>query len=160
MRTFIAAILSAIALAGNTDDWKKRTVYQLLTDRFAKSDGSTDKCNDLSKYCGGTFKGIEDNLDYIQGMGFDAIWISPIPHNAEADYHGYGALDWEKVNEHFGTDDDLSSLIDACHARNIWVMLDVVANHTSYYASSDFSNVNPFNKAEYYHDKCDIDFNN
>jgi alpha-amylase len=37
-------------------------------------------------------------------MGFDAIWISPIPHNAEPDYHGYGALDWEKVNEHFGTD--------------------------------------------------------
>ena len=93
-------------------------------------------------------------------MGFDAIWISPIPHNAEADYHGYGALDWEKVNEHFGSEEDLHSLIEACHARDIWVMLDVVANHTSYYANEDFSNVNPFNKAEYYHDKCDIDFDN
>jgi len=58
MKAYIASLMSAIALAGNTDDWKKRTVYQLLTDRFAKTDGSTDKCNDLSKYCGGTFKGI------------------------------------------------------------------------------------------------------
>ena len=91
-------------------------------------------------------------------MGFDAIWISPIPHNAEADYHGYGALDWEKVNEHFGSEEDLHDLIEACHDRDIWVMLDVVANHTSYYANSDFSNVNPFNKAEYYHPKCDINW--
>jgi len=93
-------------------------------------------------------------------MGFDAIWISPIPHNAEADYHGYGALDWTKVNEHFGSEQDLKDLIAACHARDIWVMLDVVANHTSYYASSDFSNVVPFNKSEYYHPECNIDFSN
>ena len=39
-------------------------------------------------------------------------------------------------------------------------MLDVVANHSSYYANSDFSNINPLNKPEYYHDKCDIDFSN
>uniref|UniRef100_A0A7S3MMW5 alpha-amylase n=1 Tax=Favella ehrenbergii TaxID=182087 RepID=A0A7S3MMW5_9SPIT len=91
-------------------------------------------------------------------MGFDAIWISPIPHNAEADYHGYGALDWEKVNEHFGTEDELKELVKACHDRDIWVMLDVVANHSSYFANADFSNVNPLNKPEYYHTNCDIDF--
>jgi alpha-amylase len=61
----------------------------------------------LTKYCGGTFNGITQHLDYIQGMGFDAIWISPIPHNAEPDYHGYGALNWEQINEHFGTSDEL-----------------------------------------------------
>jgi alpha-amylase len=110
----------------------------------------------LHNYCGGTFKGIQDNLDYITGMGFDAIWISPIPHNAEADYHGYGALDWERVNEHFGTADELHDLIDACHERDVWVMLDVVANHSSYYADSDFSNVNPLNDPDMYHPKCDI----
>ena len=101
---FAGAILAAVAAAKNADEWKSRTVYQLLTDRFARTDGSTDKCTDLHNYCGGTFKGIQDNLDYIAGMGFDAIWISPIPKNAEADYHGYGALDWEAVNEHFGTE--------------------------------------------------------
>ena len=154
----VASLLAFTTSAKTADEWKSRTVYQLLTDRFAKTDGSTDECSDLHNYCGGTFKGIQNNLDYIAGMGFDAIWISPIPHNAEADYHGYGALDWEKVNEHFGTDEELIELIEACHARDIWVMLDVVANHTSYYADSDFSNVYPFNKAEYYHDSCDIDW--
>lgn len=152
---------ASTALAKTAAEWKSRTVYQLLTDRYGKASGeSTEACSDLHNYCGGTFKGIEDNLDYIAGMGFDAIWISPIPHNAEADYHGYGALDWERVNEHFGSEEDLHDLIEACHERDIWVMLDVVANHTSYYASSDFSNVNPFNKSEYYHDRCDIDWGN
>lgn len=89
-------------------------------------------------------------------MGFDAIWISPIPHNAPPDYHGYGALNWEQVNEHFGTSDDLHALIEACHARDIWVMLDVVGNHSSYYSNADFSNVYPLNKAEYYHPYCSI----
>ena len=85
-------------------------------------------------------------------MGFDAIWISPIPENQfPYDYHGYGALNWEKVNSYFGTENDLHEMIKACHDRDIWVMLDVVANHSSYYSNSDFSNVYPLNKTEYYH---------
>lgn len=158
-KTAFATYLAAMASAHTTEEWKSRSIYQLLTDRFGRTDGDTSACSDLHNYCGGTFKGIEENLDYIAGMGFDAIWISPIPKNAEPDYHGYGALDWEVVNDHFGTSQELTELIDACHARDIWVMLDVVANHTSYYAESDFSNVHPFDKSEYYHPKCDIDFN-
>jgi alpha-amylase len=46
-------------------------------------------------------------LDYIQGMGFDAIWISPIVDNTDGGYHGYWARDWEAVNSNFGTKDDL-----------------------------------------------------
>lgn len=156
------AIASSLALAAQTktvEEWKKRSVYQLLTDRY-NFKGASAACLDLHNYCGGTFSGITEKLDYIQGMGFDAIWISPIPHNAEPDYHGYGALDWERVNEHFGTDDELKSLIEAAHSKDIWVMLDVVANHSTYYINSDtdFSNVNPLNKQEYYHTKCDINW--
>jgi alpha-amylase len=44
-------------------------------------------------------------------MGFDAIWISPIPENYGDDYHGYGALDWYKVNPYFGTEQDLTNMI-------------------------------------------------
>jgi alpha-amylase len=47
-----------MAAAKTTEEWKSRTIYQLLTDRFARTDGSTDKCNDLHNYCGGSFKGI------------------------------------------------------------------------------------------------------
>ena len=160
LRNFVSslAVLAATTLTvegKNTEEWKTRSVYQILTDRFAQDQQSSSACGDLHNYCGGTFKGIQNNLDYISGMGFNAIWISPIPVNAEADYHGYGAMDWEKVNDHFGSEQDLLDLISACHDRDIWVMLDVVANHTSYYANSDYSNINPFNKSEYYHNKCD-----
>ena len=99
-----AVLLCSGVTAHNKAEWKQRTIYQIITDRFWRTDGSTTPCADIHKYCGGTFKGIQDQLDYIQGMGFDAIWISPIPENYGDDYHGYGALDWYKVNPHFGTE--------------------------------------------------------
>jgi alpha-amylase len=61
--------------------WKQRAIYQILTDRFAVTDHGGE-VPDLDytqrKYCGGTWQGIISKLDYIQGMGFDAIWISPV----------------------------------------------------------------------------------
>lgn len=56
-------------------EWRSQSIYQLLTDRFARPDGSTTaECNlDISPYCGGTWRGIIDKLDYIQGMGFTAV---------------------------------------------------------------------------------------
>lgn len=65
-------------------------------------------------------------------MGFDAVWISPIPENYGDDYHGYAALNWYNVNPHFGDKDSLKSMINAAHEKGIWVMLDVVANHVAY----------------------------
>jgi alpha-amylase len=91
------------------EQWKSRVIYQLLTDRFAKDgDDSKITCN-LGNYCGGTFKGIEEHLDYIKGMGFDAIWISPILKNKEGSFHGYHNIDIYSINEHFGTSDDLKN---------------------------------------------------
>jgi alpha-amylase len=160
MRSLIFAAALAAVRAHTAEEWKSRSVYQILTDRFARTDGSTSKCSALNVFCGGTFKGITNNLDYIQGMGFDAIWISPIPQNEQPyDYHGYGALNFYSVAQEFGGADDLKEMIAACHASDIWVMLDVVANHTSYYAKSDFSNIADLNKSEYYHSKCDINWN-
>jgi alpha-amylase len=71
-------------------------------------------------------------------MGFDAIWISPIPENLGNDYHGYAALNWNNVNPHFGSADDLKSLINTAHSKGIWIMNDVVANHVAY-VDLDFS---------------------
>lgn len=69
---------------------------QLITDRFATSDGSSPACDTSQRqYCGGTWKGIVQKLDYIQNMGFDAIWISPVVANVEGNttygqaFHGY-----------------------------------------------------------------------
>jgi len=134
------------------EEWKTRSIYQIVTDRFATSDGSTPECTDLLNYCGGTFKGIERNLDYIQGMGFNAIWISPIIENSEGGYHGYWYKNFYGINKNFGTEQDFHDLVKACHDRDIWVMVDVVPNHVTPVANNtDFSEIVPFNDAKYYH---------
>ena len=77
----VAALLLAYTtpvFAANSAAWRTRNIYFALTDRLSKSDGSTNACGNLSNYCGGTFEGLQSKLDYIKGMGFDAIWITPV----------------------------------------------------------------------------------
>lgn len=75
-----ALSLSSLALAADKAAWKSRNIYFALTDRIARSADDTggDACGALGKYCGGTFAGLQSKLDYIKGMGFDAIWITPV----------------------------------------------------------------------------------
>ena len=160
---FIYGAILLIALsqvsAHSKEEWKTRAIYQIITDRFATSDSSAPNCN-LSNYCGGTFKGIINKLDYIKGMGFDAIWISPVVENTEGSYHGYHMTNLYKINEHFGSAQDLKDLVKAAHDKDIWVMVDVVANHVGP-VGYDFEKVIPFNSSEYYHEPCLItDWNN
>ena len=155
---FASALLAVAAQAGDTAEWKQRSVYQVLTDRFARSDGSTNYCGNLSSYCGGDYQGMIQQLDYIKGMGFDAIWISPIVDNIDEGYHGYWARNWEELNSNFGSADDLKALVNAAHEKGIWVMVDVVANHSGP-IGDDFSQIYPLNKAEHYHSDCDINWN-
>lgn len=72
--------LATVAISADTEAWKSRNIYFALTDRIARNsnDAGGDSCGDLGSYCGGTFQGLQSKLDYIQGMGFDAIWITPV----------------------------------------------------------------------------------
>ena len=126
-----------------------RTIYQILTDRFARTT-DTGNCN-YSKYCGGNFQGIINKLDYIKGMGFDVIWISPIVENTEDSYHDYHLINLYNINSHFGSEDDFKALVTACHKEDIWVMVDVVVNNVGP-VGTNYLKVTPFNKAEHYHD--------
>jgi len=140
---------------GTTEEWKSRTIYQLLTDRFATTDLSTSPCPDFSTYCGGTYQGAVKKLDYISNMGFDAIWISPIVANTPNGYHGYWAQNIYETNPYFGSGDDLHYFIEQAHARDIWVMLDVVGNHMG---PVDIDELYPFNQSSDYHacvSECD-----
>ncbi|THU85366.1 hypothetical protein K435DRAFT_970758 [Dendrothele bispora CBS 962.96] len=88
MRSLALSLLlgPTLALCASSDEWKSRSIYQILTDRFALADGSSPSCDTSErKYRGGTFSGIVNKLDYIQNMGFDAIWISPVVQNVEGD---------------------------------------------------------------------------
>ena len=149
----ILLILSTYISCKSKEEWKSRSIYQLLTDRFARS-SDTGKCN-LGAYCGGNYQGLISKLDYIKGMGFDAIWVSPIIENAEGAYHGYHLTNLYNLNYHFGSEDDFKALVSACHEKDIWVMVDVVANHVAP-IGEDYSKITPFNSAEHYHDRCDI----
>jgi alpha-amylase len=142
-----AACASAV-LAADADHWRSRSIYQLLTDRYALTGGSTTKpcITQDRKYCGGTYKGIINQLDYIQGMGFTAvsailsrlsviggsadstllqIWISPVTRQIEGEtgwgeaYHGYWQQDLYQLNPHFGSPDDLRELSHELHRRGM-----------------------------------------
>ena len=140
------------------DEWKTRQIYQIITDRFARTDDKDNKPCIVKDniYCGGTFKGIQNHLDYIKDMGFNAIWISPVQANTKNNYHGYGATSLYKINPFFGTEAEFKELIKACQDKDIWMMVDVVANHMGP-VGTDYSTIEPFNKPEHYHDYCLIE---
>ena len=123
----LSLTLPTAVLGADSSAWRGRSIYQVFTDRFARTDGSTTaSClTDNASYCGGTWVGLTNRLDYIQGMGFDAIWISPVTHQVEGSsadgeaYHGYWQDDIESVNEHFGTADDLKALSAELHSRGM-----------------------------------------
>ena len=112
---FLSLII--LTLSADREEWKKRSIYQLMTDRFATDNPNPPYCNvTLNNYCGGNHKGIIQKLDYIQGMGFDAIWISPIVKNAEGSYHSYHTTDFYALNEHFGDEKDMHDFIGHSNA--------------------------------------------
>ena len=86
----------------------------------------------LQKFCGGTIKGIRDHLDYILGLGCNALWLSPVfENNAEDDkYHGYAIQNYLDVDRRFGTKQDLIDLVNAAHEKEMRVFLDIVLNHS------------------------------
>jgi alpha-amylase len=88
-------------------------------------------------------------------MGFDAIWISPPVDNSNGGYHGYWARHWYEINSNFGSADDLKALVSAAHAKGIWVMVDVVANHVAP-IGTDYGQISPFNQSSHYHSDCQI----
>lgn len=158
MESKVAAILVLLLVTASShtaEEWKSRTIYQLLTDRFARGDGKTDACSNLGYYCGGNYRGIINHLDYIQGMGFDAIWVSPIIDNYNGGYHGYWGRNISALNSNFGSEQDFHDFVAACHSRNIWVMVDVVANHMGNTDTTYTSNY-LLNDPAYYHDYCVI----
>ena len=89
-----------------------------------------------------TFKGVQSKLAYLEQLGVKAIWLSPVLKNARPDrqynYHGYGQQDLLNVEERFASDGtrataelELAELIDEAHAREIYVVLDIVLNHAA-----------------------------
>lgn len=112
-------------------------LYLIMVDRFARGNGAqADATGETHRdrahaYHGGDFAGIQQHLDDLKQLGIQAIWMTPIYDNGpQQDYHGYGAVDEYRVEEHFGTLLSLRRLISAAHRNGIKVVQDQVANHT------------------------------
>ena len=100
--------------------WKNAVLYQIYPKSFQDANG--DGIGDLP--------GITARLDYLQTLGVDALWLSPIFASPQVD-NGYDISDYRAVDPMFGTLDDLRALIRAADARGIGIVLDLVLNHTS-----------------------------
>ena len=105
-------------------------IYHLLIDRFNGGWQVPPKSENV--FCGGNLQGVIDKLDYIQGLGFNAVMLSPI--FASANYHGYHTLNFDEVDPHIGTWDDYQRLLDTAHAKGMKVICDFVPNHCWYEA--------------------------
>jgi len=156
MQSFLSTVFPCLCFALSAEEWKRRAIYQVITDRFALSEGQQHTCNDSAcpygAYCGGNFQGLADNLDYIVNMGFDAIWISPVIDNMPCGYHGYWARNITKIEEHFGGEEHLAHLINKAHEKGVAVMVDTAPNHMGPDPSvGDFKSYYPFNSPEHFH---------
>ncbi len=128
-------------------DWRDQIVYFVLTDRFADGDAANNdqgagefRAGDKDRYNGGDLAGLTQRLGYIRGLGATALWITPPvanqwldPSGHSAGYHGYWAENFMQVDRHLGTLADYRRLSDALHRRGMYLVQDIVVNHTGNY---------------------------
>ena len=115
-------------------------IYLITPDRFANGNLTNDEIAGMSEGVnraddsgrhGGDIAGILQHLDYIDDLGFTAIWLNPILENDQPrwSYHGYATTDYYRVDSRFGSNEGYKVLVDAARQRGIKVIMDMVMNH-------------------------------
>lgn len=145
-------------LYASPQDWRDQVIYFLLPDRFSDGQESTRPLLDRKnlaaarptatgqsswswkewaesggdRWQGGTIKGIQSKIPYLKAMGVTTIWCGPVFKQRRGlnTYHGYGIQDFLEVDARFGTRQDLKDLVAAAHAEGMYVILDIIFNHT------------------------------
>ncbi len=117
--------------------WKESVVYQIYPRSFQDSNG--DGVGDL--------RGIIARLDYLQQLGVDVVWLSPV-YQSPNDDNGYDISDYQAINPEFGTLADWEALLEGMHQRGIKLVMDLVVNHTSdehpWFVASRSARDNPY----------------
>ncbi len=126
--------------------WKKSVVYQVYPRSF--NDANGDGIGDI--------KGITEKLDYLNDLGIDVIWLSPVFESPQDD-NGYDISDYRKIWSAFGTNEDMYELIEEAHKRNIKIVMDLVVNHSSdehfWFKESKKSKENPYRDYYFWRDE-------
>ncbi|QHA91395.1 alpha,alpha-phosphotrehalase [Bacillus sp. N1-1] len=117
--------------------WKKSVVYQIYPKSFNDTTGSGT----------GDIQGIIEKLDYLNELGVDVVWLTPIYDSPQND-NGYDIRDYFSIYEDYGTMEDFDRLLKEAHARDIKIIMDIVVNHTStehqWFVESRKSKDNPY----------------
>lgn len=119
-RTAPPLIVSPRHAGTEPDWWRRAVVYQVYPRSFADSDG--DGYGDIP--------GITSRLDYLDSLGVDVVWLSPV-YRSPQDDNGYDISDYRDIDPMFGTLEDLDALIAGLHERGMRLVMDLVVNHTS-----------------------------
>lgn len=147
----------------NDFDWDEAVVYFMMTDRFFDGNESNNTASGADTYGknpglyhGGDFAGVTAKLDYLQDLGVNTIWLTPIVENIagvtvtdegkedvpyNAAYHGYWASDFTKLNPTMGTTEEFKTMISEAHKRGMRIMVDIVVNHAGYGTESTFADM-------------------
>lgn len=145
----------------NDFDWDEAVVYFMMTDRFFDGNESNNTASGANTYGdnpglyhGGDFAGVTAKLDYLQDLGVNTIWLTPIVKNIQgvavtdegkddvpynAAYHGYWASDFTKLNPTLGSTEEFKTMISEAHKRGMRIMVDIVVNHAGYGTESTFA---------------------
>jgi glycosidase len=120
---------------------QKDFIYLLMPDRFSNGDKTNDIVKGLKETTvnrdsmyyrhGGDIQGVINHLDYLKDLGVTTVWMTPAIENdmQHASYHGYAATDHYKIDPRFGTNELYKKYVEACHAKGLKVIKDVVHNH-------------------------------
>src|SRR5215468_1300047 len=160
----LGLVIPPPASALDATSWSRQSIYFLLTDRFSNGNTGNDNYGgfdadrgDPRKWHGGDFQGVINKLDYIKGMGFTAIWITPVQMQRHVNaFHGYWTYDFYGIDGHLGDMNMLRELVNTAHAKGLYVMLDVVANHTGDFQPLNGFAAPPFDRFDWYHHNGDV----
>ncbi|MDH4250802.1 MAG: alpha-amylase family glycosyl hydrolase [Nitrospira sp.] len=154
------ALPRRVRFQSSPGDWRDEVLYFLLVDRFSDGQEASRPLLDRNRrstfrpdghdgqpwrwdrwaesgahrWQGGTLKGVESKLGYLQDLGVTALWLSPIfKQRGHLDtFHGYGIQHFLDVDPRFGTREDLVALVDAAHNRGMQIILDIIFNHSGF----------------------------
>lgn len=128
--------------------WKKAVVYQVYPKSFNDTTGSGV----------GDLAGITEKLDYLKELGITVIWLSPV-YESPGDDNGYDISDYEQIDPAFGTMEDMEQLIAEAKKRGIYIVMDLVVNHTSdeheWFEEAKSSRDNPYRDYYIWRDPVD-----
>ena len=144
-------------------NWEDQVIYFLMIDRFEDGNPNNNDFGeqeydpkDHRKFHGGDFKGIQNQLAYLKELGTDAIWFTPPvanqwwnPDTNFTGYHGYWASHFMETDPHYGTLHELKELSDAAHRKGMYLIQDIVVNHTGDFFEYE-GGYEPHNPTEYY----------